>query len=91
LRAKFEDWRLRNTYGITLRERDALLAKQNGLCAICEKPESIHSHRLCVDHDPDTKIVRGLLCYNCNRALGYFGDHIEDIEKVLRYLRKAGR
>jgi hypothetical protein len=75
--------RLERLYGLTATERAVLLKSQNGRCAICE--------RLSVDHDPDTKIVRGLLCYNCNRALGYFGDHIEDIEKVLTYLRKSQR
>jgi len=53
-------------YGITLAERDALIAAQNGRCAICEEP----SARLVTDHDHVTKIVRAMLCNRCNVAVG---------------------
>jgi hypothetical protein len=32
--------------------------------------------------------VRGLLCNNCNRALGYFKNSIENLEAAVRYLKR---
>ncbi len=61
------DWNLRDRYGITSAQYDALLEAQGGRCAICRcKPKT---RRLAVDHDHKTGIVRGLLCMNDNRKL----------------------
>ncbi len=76
---------LRAKYGITLEEYEALLAKQNGLCAICEAPESSWGS-MAVDHNHETGEVRGLLCFNCNTALGKFNDDIQLLLKAVAYL-----
>lgn len=47
--------------------RASLLYKQQGCCAICRKPESAFKRRLNVDHNHKTGLVRGLLCYRCNK------------------------
>ena len=57
-------------YGMTPDDYLSLLAKQNGVCAICSKPPK--NNRLAVDHDHDTGEVRGILCHPCNRHVGYF-------------------
>lgn len=66
----------KHRYKITIEEYDELFAKQNGVCAICEKKESLTKsgkvHALAVDHNHETMKVRGLLCMNCNTRLGYF-------------------
>jgi len=66
----------KNRYGISVEEYDALFAKQNGVCAICERPEKLTKggklHTLAVDHNHETHQVRGLLCMSCNTKLGYF-------------------
>lgn len=67
---------LKHRYGLTPEEYDALLTKQNGLCAICQRPpgKNVRAHwggKLCVDHCHDTGKVRGLLCNDCNLAVGY--------------------
>lgn len=73
-------------YGITTEEFNQLLESQDDACAICEKKEV---SRFVVDHCHDKGHIRGILCCNCNKALGKFGDTIEGVTKVLRYLEKA--
>ena len=78
-------------YGISVEEYEAIFAKQNGVCAICEKPENLTKdgklHTLAVDHNHETLQVRGLLCMNCNTRLGYFeGKGI--LVKLMAYLMR---
>jgi hypothetical protein len=87
------DNRLRHDYGITLEEYTRLLDKQKGLCAICGKPPkggSPTNQRLHVDHNHTTGKVRGLLCKNCNTAIGFLGEDLSRIEASIRYLRSEG-
>lgn len=80
-------------YGITLEQYDAKMDEQGGLCAICRQPET-RKHRagqtysLAVDHDHNTGAVRGLLCRDCNRGIGVFGDRADLIEAAAHYLRR---
>jgi len=69
-RGKREAESLRRRYGMSLDDRDALLARQGGVCGICKK----HHRRLHVDHCHATRKVRGLLCGTCNRGLGHYND-----------------
>ena len=96
LSVKNTDLKLR--YGINLKEHDALLEKQNGLCAICSVTLDSSSRNLVphVDHvhvanEPrySTKEVRGLLCGLCNRGLGQFKDSLKLINKAAQYLKET--
>lgn len=83
---------LRREYGLSATDYDAMLAQQNGACAICERPESkVHRDgslcRLAVDHDHDTGMVRGLLCGACNVGIGSFDDCPELLEAAALYLK----
>ncbi len=79
-------------YKITLEEYEALFVAQNGVCAICGLPECgrIHGHSLslAVDHDHQTGKVRGLLCHQCNRAVGMLHNNPDFFESGARYLRQ---
>jgi hypothetical protein len=68
-----------------------LLIKQNEACAICgsavgHKTKSGKNANLAIDHDHSTGLVRGLLCNKCNRALGYFQDDVDIIQRAISYL-----
>jgi hypothetical protein len=67
---KARDAYLRRTYGITLDEYKRILAVQEGECFACGYIPGPGKRALNVDHDHKTGLVRGLLCGQCNRALG---------------------
>jgi hypothetical protein len=87
------EWNLRR-YKIDGEYYAKLLNEQGGVCAICGGKET-HTYKsgklkeLSVDHCHDTGKVRGLLCVNCNRGLGYFADDIGRIKRAIDYLRKS--
>ena len=82
-------WRnhLKVIYGITPNQYDSMFQLQHGLCAICRQPERTPEKRLAVDHDHTTGILRGLLCTQCNLALGLFDDDDDRLERAVTYLR----
>lgn len=84
---------LSRTYGITLADFEVLHEAQGGKCAICKGPGFLmrehHKTPLVVDHCHTTGLVRGLLCHNCNRALGLLQDDIESLRRALIYLEGA--
>ena len=61
------DLYLRRIYGITLAQYDQILEAQGGVCAVCGEPPK--GLRLSVDHDHQTGIVRGLLCWFDNQKV----------------------
>lgn len=75
------EFHLRCRYGIGQADVDLMLEAQNGRCAVCRKVDPEH-----VDHDHATGKVRGLLCFNCNQALGNVRDDIRVLQGLIRYL-----
>ncbi|MGH2776528.1 MAG: endonuclease VII domain-containing protein [Actinomycetota bacterium] len=61
-----------------------IILQQGGVCALCGTGKPEH-----VDHDHQTKRVRGILCFNCNRGLGKFGDDVELMNRAVQYLERA--
>ena len=57
----------------------------NDNCQIC----GCTMTKKCIDHDHKTKKIRGVLCNNCNTALGLFKDDPVRIENAIRYLEQA--
>lgn len=76
-------------YGITTPERDALLQKQGGKCAICEKKIEFKTGGASIDHQDMPFRIRGILCIGCNTGLGKLGDSIEGLERALKYLKEG--
>jgi hypothetical protein len=83
---------LKTQYGMTPEEYAVLLDVQDGVCAICRRPEmTIREGRvqpLSVDHDHATGVVRGLLCLRCNHGLGQFGDDVARLTSAIAYLQR---
>jgi hypothetical protein len=82
---------LQKLYGITLQEYEDLLKMQNGVCAICGCPEIESNFGLHVDHNHETGQVRGLLCKNCNIALGITRESKEILFSMINYLEKYSK
>ena len=77
---------LKRKYGMTIEEYERMVENQNGVCAICKKPDTIA--RLSVDHNHKTKKIRGLLCRNCNSVLGLAKDSPIILESAIKYLKE---
>jgi hypothetical protein len=80
-------------YGIDEAIYEAMVAAQDGKCAICNLPETSKRCgvvlRLAVDHDHVTGGVRGLLCHRCNRGIGSLGENLESLQRAIDYLIRA--
>jgi len=89
---KYWNAQLKHKFGITADQYDDMLARQDGKCAICGKPETDtirwgKTARLAVDHDHLTGVVRGLLCRRCNQGIGKFEDDPDMLQAAADYLR----
>jgi hypothetical protein len=87
----FKDRDLKRKYGITLDQWQQMHNEQGGLCKICGKPETKVDRRqnvvrsLSVDHCHITSKVRGLLCSDCNTAIGLLQHNVELLNKAIAY------
>lgn len=78
--------------GMTPEDYLRIEAEQNGVCKICGNDNN--GRRLMVDHDHNCcpgsstcgKCTRGLLCKNCNWALGNAKDDVILLNKMISYL-----
>jgi hypothetical protein len=65
----------------------SILKKQKQRCCICNLNIS---NKYVVDHNHQTKEIRGLLCVNCNLGLGKFRDRIDLLSKAIVFLHERG-
>ena len=84
----YRSWvcKLKKDYSMVPDNFEMLYQIQDGCCGICGIPENAAGKRFSVDHEHGTINIRGLLCNPCNMALGVFGDNIEGLQKVFKYL-----
>lgn len=83
-------WQLQSRYGLSMEEFDAIHEAQCGGCAICgTQGADTGEGLLYVDHDHETNKVRGLLCGNCNKALGLLRESPFALESAIVYLANA--
>jgi hypothetical protein len=85
---------LKRRFGISADEYDAILEKQNGVCAICKNAETTFEFRtgaikrLSIDHCHKTGKIRELLCFSCNSCIGKIKESIPALEAMIEYLKK---
>lgn len=86
----------KSKYGISLDEKDALLAAQGGVCAACGTDEpkghgwvTDHDHACCPTVECCGNCIRGILCNNCNLALGHSKDSVERLQQLIDYLNRT--
>jgi hypothetical protein len=98
VRRQMRDSILRNRYGISIEEYEAILASQGGVCAICGGTEVFINRvsrrrdrhvmgSLPVDHCHRTGEIRGILCSRCNFVVAYARDNPDTLDRAAAYLR----
>lgn len=85
-RAKAPHYMRQYNYGLTPSDFAALLAKQDGRCAICRTNDFTPKRNPGVDHCHGSGVVRGLLCGRCNAGLGQFKDDPALLRAAASYL-----
>ncbi len=78
---------LNKMYGITRLEYNAMIDLQGNRCAICGNELTV-IRQIHVDHDHKTGKVRGILCGQCNMAIGKFHDNTNILQRAINYLLK---
>ena len=79
-------------FGLTPEAFDEMQKFQDGRCKICQEifsrtPHIDHNHACCPGIRSCGKCIRGLLCHNCNTALGNLHDSIDLLQKAIDYLK----
>lgn len=78
------DIHYRRRYGLSLAQYEAMVVARHGLCDICKQVPA--KGRLVIDHEHATGMVRGLLCSNCNSAIGMFKDDVSLMKAGIQYV-----
>jgi hypothetical protein len=88
-KARIRNRKLLIEYGMTNDDYEQMLVNQQFCCAGCGTHQNDLTKKLNVDHNHTTGNVRGLLCGNCNRALGLLKDNMETLLRLHQYLEKS--
>jgi formylmethanofuran dehydrogenase subunit E len=87
---------LARKYNITPEIYFKMLETQNYRCKICnelfENWELVRGRNsgICIDHCHTTNVIRGILCRNCNFAIGNLSDNPNHAANASMYLQTAG-
>lgn len=72
-------------HGLTNDQYQELVERSGGCCELCGYvPGEDATKSLSIDHDHDTGLIRGMLCWSCNIAMSYL-DNQGWMEKALVY------
>lgn len=75
---------LKYRYGITLEEKLNLMLSGCQICSLILSQFNMH-----VDHCHQSKKIRGILCNNCNRGLGFCKDQQSILVGCISYIIKT--
>jgi hypothetical protein len=79
----FRNYYFRKYHGITLEERNAIIKQLGSRCQIC-----LLIKDLVIDHSHTTGQMRGMICGDCNKGLGWFRDSVSFLGSAIDYLVK---
>jgi len=83
-----KEYKLLINYGISIKDKNSIVEKQGGKCAICGNKLIDSKNKTCVDHNHKTGEIRGILCNCCNRGLGLFKDSKQNLINAADYLER---
>jgi hypothetical protein len=73
-------------YGVSSKMFDAALNNQGG-CPICNRSFNGKNRRdFVTDHDHVTRIVRGVLCIECNLGIGMVSENLQTLKGMAQYI-----
>ncbi len=82
--------RLKTTYGMSIEDFNLMMKSCQHKCEICGYEDKSKKKMFpVVDHCHTTGNVRGILCSNCNQALGKFKDSIAFLSNAIAYLNRS--
>lgn len=82
--------RLKTTYGMSIEDFNSMMESCRHKCEICGYEDKSKKQIFpVVDHCHTTGKVRGILCSNCNHALGKFKDSIALLSNAIAYLNRS--
>ena len=81
-------WRRTKVYNFPPELFDERFNEQGKVCAICKASKAGGRGTFHADHNHDSSKPRGVLCHNCNIALGNFKDNPEILQAAIEYLNK---
>lgn len=77
-------------HGISYEKYLEMCAALDGKCQICQRNDVAlnidHDHKCCPGPYSCGKCIRGLLCRDCNTALGKFKDDLDRMRAAVKYL-----
>lgn len=80
---------LKYYHGVTIEWWEALFNSQERKCAVCKSDDPADGKgRWHTDHNHDTGEIRGILCANCNKALGHAKDDPSRLRMLAEYLEE---
>jgi len=82
------NWKRRVRFNFPVELYNERLTEQGNACAICGSTNAGGRGEFHADHDHITMQPRGVLCHNCNIALGNFKDNPEILTAAIEYLKK---
>lgn len=85
VRQRKREHNLRKRYGISQADFDALWKVQQGQCAACLE-NVVSTEKICVDHNHNTFVVRGLIHDRCNKVIGLLHEDCNIFRTIASYL-----
>lgn len=81
--------KLLTRYNMSYKTKELMYFQQKNSCKICM--QLFEMNKLCIDHCHKTGVVRGLLCSNCNVAIGMIRDDPKICLNMFEYLSKNNK